>query len=111
HGKAAFEAWLAARGDQALPGFLVAIGGDRGQDRLELTDYLEGLGLTPLGARHPTAFIAGSAAVGPACQVLAQAAVCVEASLGRGTIVNTGASVDHECRIGEGVHLCPGARL
>ena len=26
-------------------------------------------------------------------------------------IVNTGASVDHECVIGDAVHLAPGARL
>jgi acetyltransferase-like isoleucine patch superfamily enzyme len=31
--------------------------------------------------------------------------------LGRASIVNTAASVDHECVVGEGAHICPGARL
>jgi acetyltransferase-like isoleucine patch superfamily enzyme len=35
----------------------------------------------------------------------------VDAVLGEGCIVNTAASVDHECRLEEGVHLAPGARL
>lgn len=39
------------------------------------------------------------------------AAVSEGAELGRYCIVNTGASVDHECRLGDGVHVMPGATL
>ncbi|MCK6372245.1 MAG: pilus assembly protein, partial [Gammaproteobacteria bacterium] len=31
--------------------------------------------------------------------------------LGRGCIVNTGATVDHDCRLADWVHVCPGAHL
>jgi acetyltransferase-like isoleucine patch superfamily enzyme len=37
--------------------------------------------------------------------------VCVEVELGRSCIINTGATVDHESRLGDGVHVCPGAHL
>jgi acetyltransferase-like isoleucine patch superfamily enzyme len=37
--------------------------------------------------------------------------VCAQARLERSVIVNTAASVDHECRIGAGAHVGPGVRL
>jgi acetyltransferase-like isoleucine patch superfamily enzyme len=43
--------------------------------------------------------------------VFANAAVCADARIGRCCIVNTAASVDHECVIGEGSSIGPGARL
>jgi len=32
-------------------------------------------------------------------------------ALRRDTIINTGASIDHHCRIGDHVHVAPGVRL
>ena len=43
--------------------------------------------------------------------VFAQAALQARASIGTGVILNTGCSVDHDAKISEGVHLCPGSRL
>ena len=39
------------------------------------------------------------------------AAVGDETVLGRQTIINMSASVDHECRLGDGVHVMPGPTL
>jgi sugar O-acyltransferase (sialic acid O-acetyltransferase NeuD family) len=110
-GMSGFEGWLSRQGDARRVGFLVAIGGSRGKDRVAIQDELALRGLVPLTAKHPTAFLAEDATIGAGCQLLAASCVCVEASLGRGCIVNTGASVDHECRLGDGVHVAPGARL
>lgn len=110
-GRNGFEKWLAGREGNHPAGFLVAIGGDRGKDRIEVQEFLEGRGLVPLVARHPTAFAAANATIGAGSQLLATSAVCVEAVLGRACIVNTGATVDHECRLGDGVHIGPGAHL
>ena len=111
YGKAGFEAWLKSRPSHEPVGFLVAMGGARGRDRIELHDYLESFGLLALIARHATAFVAENAVIAPGCQILAQSAVCVEAVLGRACVINTAASVDHECRLGDGVHIGPGAHL
>lgn len=109
HGRDGFRRWRdGARGSH---GFLVAIGGGHGADRCELHHWLVAQGLEPLTAIHRTAFVAASAHVGAGSHVLAQAAVCVEATLGEQCIVNTGATVDHECRLGAGVHVAPGAHL
>ena len=109
-GRAGFEQWRAAW-TGALPFAAVAIGGDRGRDRLELQLYLESHGLAPYTCVHRTAFVASTAHVGAGSQILAQAAVCADARLGRACIVNTAASVDHDCVLGDGVHICPGAHL
>lgn len=111
YGRKGFENWIGTKAIKKPIGFLVAIGGDKGKDRIEIQDYLESHGLVPMIARHPTAFIAESAKIGSGSQILANSAVCVEVIIGRGCIINTGATVDHECRIDEGVHICPGAHL
>jgi sugar O-acyltransferase (sialic acid O-acetyltransferase NeuD family) len=111
HGPSGFARWKAERGDLSGIGLVVAIGGDRGRDRVAIQDRLEGEGLTPLTVVHPRGFVAEGAQIAAGSQVLAQAAVCVEAELGRACIVNTGATVDHECVLGSGVHVGPGAHL
>ena len=110
-GKKGFEDWMAKRGSNDPVGFLVAIGGDRGEDRVEIQEYLESYGLVALLAKHPTAFIADNVKIGAGSQILANSSTCVETIVGRGCIINTGAIVDHECRIDDGVHICPGAHL
>ncbi len=110
-GEAGLQAWLARMPSLSEVGCLVAVGGERGGERLLLQARLEQLGLRALLAVHPRAFVAASATLGAGSQVLALAAVGVEARLGRACIVNTGATVDHECRLGDGVHVCPGAHL
>ncbi|MDB4968056.1 MAG: transferase hexapeptide repeat containing protein [Myxococcales bacterium] len=110
HGKDGFARWLSSwRGGEVS--CLVAIGGERGLDRVALQRDMELAGLQPIVARHRTAFVAASAKLGLGTQILAQAAVAVDAVLGLACIVNTGATVDHECVLGDGVHVAPGAHL
>lgn len=92
-------------------GFLVAIGGDKGKERLELQNKICNLGFSPLIIWHPTAYIAKRVIIGIGSQVLAQTTICVEVNIGKACIINTGAQVDHECIIGDGVHIMPGAIL
>lgn len=111
HGWAAFDAWQTSGKAPASCRAIVCIGGDRGLDRVTLQRSLADHGVPPLTFFHRTAFVAHNTAIGAGCQVLAQTAVCVESVLGEGCIINTSASVDHECRLEAGVHVCPGARL
>jgi sugar O-acyltransferase (sialic acid O-acetyltransferase NeuD family) len=111
HGWPAFEAWHAGAASPGSCRAVVCVGGERGLDRVTLQQALAARGILPLTVVHRTAFVADTAVVGAGGQILAQAAVCAEAVVGEGCIVNTGASVDHECRLEAGVHVCPGARL
>ena len=60
---------------------------------------------------HPHASISRFATLDEGCQIMAGCVIQAGAQIGRGTIVNTMASVDHDCRIGEFVHIAPGAHL
>jgi len=110
-GREGFERWLANTPDPSTVSFLIAIGGEHGAARVRLHRLLVSKGLRAITAIHPSAFVAHNAQVGLGSQVLAHAVVAVDCVLGSDCIVNTAASVDHEGRLGDGVHLAPGARL
>lgn len=60
---------------------------------------------------HPTATIAQSCVIGAGSQIMAGAVVQARTAIGRNSIVNTRSSVDHDCKIGNHVHIAPGAIL
>jgi sugar O-acyltransferase (sialic acid O-acetyltransferase NeuD family) len=110
HGKSGLDEWASGyRGEPVHA--CVAVGGDKGADRLELLRWLDERGYPPLTVVHPRAYVASDAMLGRGCQVLVLAAVCAAARLGEAVIVNTAASIDHDCILGDGVHVGPGARL
>ncbi|MEQ8955001.1 MAG: NeuD/PglB/VioB family sugar acetyltransferase, partial [Gammaproteobacteria bacterium] len=111
-GRPAIDAWLDSNKSRlASIGFSITIGNPHGEVRCRLHDQLAAAGLVPLQVIHPSAVIAHNAVIGAGCQIMAGAVVGAEASLGRQCIINTLASVDHECVLEEGVELAPGAIL
>ncbi|MBP7515309.1 MAG: NeuD/PglB/VioB family sugar acetyltransferase [Flavobacteriales bacterium] len=100
--------WLANRTGER-PRFIVSSGHTHGQARLSIHEDLKSRGLRPVTAVHRTAFVANGAEVGEGSMVFAQAAVSVEARIGRCCIINTRASVDHESVLEDGVSVGPGA--
>jgi sugar O-acyltransferase (sialic acid O-acetyltransferase NeuD family) len=106
-----FKTWIRQQPSRESISFLVAIGGDRGRDRLKLHDYLKSFGLTPFIAVHPSSFVAKNVKIGEGSQILAHSSICVDSVIGRECIINTASSVDHECVIGDGAHVGPGAIL
>jgi len=114
------------------PGGAPVLGGDEVLDRLEEDDILlvNGIGsVASMAARdalyrrgrergfrfasvvHPSAIVSPSARLAEGVQLMAGAIIQCDAVIGANSIVNTGASVDHDCRIGESVHIAPGATL
>ena len=60
---------------------------------------------------HPSAVISASATLSEGAQVMAGCVVQYGAVVGPDCIINTRASIDHDCRIGETVHIAPGATI
>jgi sugar O-acyltransferase (sialic acid O-acetyltransferase NeuD family) len=102
--------WIAEH-RHVQPAFAIAIGGDHGRERLDIHERMVGHGLRPITLVHQRAWVADTARLGEGAQVCAMAAVGEETTAGRQCIINTSASVDHECRLGDGVHIMPGATL
>lgn len=69
------------------------------------------LGLHPLSVRHPSAIISPHATIGLGSQVMAGAIVNASARLGANVILNTASVVEHDCTVGNHVHIASGARL
>lgn len=105
-----FQRWIKQQ-DRNEIGFCIAIGNPHGRTRLNLHDKLEAEGLFPVTIVHPTAWIAPNASIGSGSQILAGTIIEAEARIGRQCIINTKASVDHECILHDGVELAPGATL
>lgn len=110
-GDAGLRNFLITQTQQSQLYFAVAIGGHHGHDRLAIFSLCQSLGLVPVTICHPRAFVARTAHVELGAQILIGAVVCADARIGKCVIVNTAASIDHECRIGDGSHIAPGARL
>jgi sugar O-acyltransferase (sialic acid O-acetyltransferase NeuD family) len=89
--------------------FHVAIGDN--QVRLREIELAIEKGFHALSIVHPKAMMSPSSAYGPGSFFAAGCVVGPEARFGTGCIVNHNASVDHDCRLGDAVHICPGAHL
>jgi sugar O-acyltransferase (sialic acid O-acetyltransferase NeuD family) len=103
---------LLARADAA--GLTAALGVgkvDAGERRLRLLERYEaaGIGVPALASRSAT--VHDDVERGPGTVVLSGAVVVTGSRLGRACIVNTNASVDHDCVLEDDVHVAPGVTL
>ena len=88
---------------------IVAIGGNAARRRV--TEQLLAAGERLASAIHPSASIAASATIGPGSMISAGALVLPRARIGRGVLLNTKSSVDHDSVIGDFAHVSAGATV
>lgn len=89
--------------------FFVAIGNCA--VRRKLQTGLEENGASIATLIHPSAVVARDVSVGRGTAIMAGAVVNPGTVLGCGCIVNTCASVDHDCCVGDFVHIAVGASV
>jgi sugar O-acyltransferase (sialic acid O-acetyltransferase NeuD family) len=91
-------------------GFVIGIGSNAA--RLRLAGHLaEVVADRWFNALHPAAVIARSVRLGRGVVVAAGAVINPDTTIGDHVIVNTVASVDHDCNLENFVHVAPGVRL
>ena len=90
-------------------GVVVAIGDNA--IRRKHFDALRAGGAHLVTARHPATTVAADVRIEDGAMLCAGVIVNTQARIGANTIVNTAASIDHHCRIGDHAHLAPGVRL
>lgn len=81
------------------------------QKRKKLFDDFKQHGYSFLSAIHPSAIIADDVQLGEGVHIMAGGIVQPGSIIGSNTIVNTKASIDHDCSIGNHVHIAPGVTL
>lgn len=79
--------------------------------RKQLFEKFHGLKYRFRSVVHPSAVIGREVVLSEGTQILAGAIIQPGSGMGRNTIVNTKASVDHDCVIGDHVHIAPGVIL
>ena len=79
--------------------------------RKDLYRQFRDAGYTFAPVIHPSAVIGGNVGMANAVQIMAGVVVQPGCRIGANTILNTRASVDHDCVIGDHVHIAPGAVL
>jgi sugar O-acyltransferase (sialic acid O-acetyltransferase NeuD family) len=110
-GEVGFEQWVRSAAPNQHVAGLAAIGGSRGRDRLFIQELFKKYEFNLPVLVHPAAVVSRSAHLGAGTQILALANVAANVTTGDACIINHNASVDHECEIGNGVHIAPGATL
>ena len=92
-----------------ITGIVVAIGNNAIR-RARFEEAL-GLGFTPISAVHPSVVIAADARADAGLQAMAGVIVNPGAHIGRNVILNTAATVDHDCVVGDHAFIGPGSHL
>lgn len=79
--------------------------------RLQLFERFKALGYDFATVVHPSAIVASDVVLGEGAQIMAGAVIQPGSRIGINSIVNTRSSVDHDCIIGDHVHIAPGVTL
>lgn len=88
--------------------FFVAIGDNATREMVQKKLISQGLSIATLV--HPNAVIAGEVEIGIGTVIMAGVVINSSALIGKGCIVNTSSSLDHDNFIDDYVHISPGSR-
>ena len=88
---------------------IVAIGSNKA--RQAVSSWLTANGFDRINATHPSAYIARGVTIAAGTVIMAGVVINSDSVIGHDVIVNTRASIDHDCTIGDGTHIAPGATL
>lgn len=89
--------------------FFVAIGNNATREKIQ--DKMKAEGLSVVSLIHPSAVIGTDVEIGEGTVVMAGVVINSSSKIGKGCIVNTSCSIDHDNVIEDYVHISPGANL
>jgi sugar O-acyltransferase (sialic acid O-acetyltransferase NeuD family) len=85
---------------------VIAIGDNHIRERLAREINMEWVSVS-----HPQSYVHSSVKLGEGSVVFAGAIIQPDTVVGAHAIINTAATIDHDCALGDFVHLAPGVRL
>ncbi|MCT7995217.1 acetyltransferase [Laspinema olomoucense] len=106
-----FNEWLLSCDEPSKVRGIAAIGGSRGKDRLDIHNLFISQGIQVETLIHPNASICNTSRIARGSQLLSLSLVASDSIIGEACILNHRASVDHDCVVGNGIHLAPASTL
>jgi len=94
-----------------LTHFVICIGAEHGYARYKISKELKNLGLQTVEIISPKAVLDDIDYKGDGLQIMPGAVIHKFCSIGDQCIINTNATVDHDCTLGNGVHIMGGASI
>ena len=88
---------------------VVAVGNN--EFRLNTINKLKQIGFNLPVIKHKTAYLSCFSTVGEGSVLLANSVINANVRIGRGVIINSSVTVEHDCEISDGVHLSPNSVL
>jgi UDP-perosamine 4-acetyltransferase len=79
--------------------------------RQQIFERFKGMGYRFATVIHPSAVLSSDVELGEGAQVIAGVVIQPGSRIGINSIINTSASVDHDCIIADHVHIAPGVTL
>ena len=79
--------------------------------RRKIYEYFANAGYQFVRLVHPSAIVANDVTIQEGVQIMAGAVIQPGSRIGKNVIVNTRASLDHDCLLGDHVHVAPGVTL
>ncbi len=79
--------------------------------RLAVYQKLEQAGFSVVTVTHPRAYVEPTASIAEGCQLFFNSYIGSDVQVGFGSIINTGAIISHDCRLGAYSNVSPGAIL
>lgn len=92
-----------------FPKIIVAIGDNK--TRLKKSIKLKQAGFNLETIIHPNAYVSKYATIEEGCFIGIHSVVNVFARIGKACVINTASIVEHECVLGDGVHLSPNVSM
>jgi len=86
--------------------FLITIGDNKTRERLG-----KRIDMSFFSAIHPSVTLGAGVSVGQGSVIMAGAVINPDTRIGRHCIINTKASIDHDCCLEDFVHVAPGSTL
>ena len=90
--------------------YTVAIGSSQ-KIRLKIYNFLKKKGFNLPKLIHKSAYISKTSKILNGSQIFANTNIGPNSIIGEGCIINNNANVDHDCKLGNGVHIAPGSVL
>ncbi len=81
------------------------------EGRKKIYEHFKRLGFSFASVIHPASVVARDVTLGEGVQIMAGAVIQPGTVIGDNSIINTHASVDHDCKIEAHVHIAPGSVL